>query len=211
MRNRVAIVVALAPLLVVSCERRFEDHAAEKPKPGARAAKVLHFYASPGFVSKGQAFTVCYGVENTVSVRISPGVEPLKPHYNHCFQTSIQKTTTFELTARGEDQRDVSNSITVAVVAADAKPLSKGTTSPPKPVILYFVASAKEVSAGQPVTICYSIGNAKSARIEPDIGAVQTAGKKCIAVAPKSSTVYTLLVEGTDGYEHRERLEVKVN
>jgi hypothetical protein len=72
-----------------------------------------------------------------------------------------------------------------------------------------FAASAEEVAAGQPVTICYVAKGAKSVRIEPGPGQLTAKERDCVVVRPAATATYTLTV--SDGARsEREKLTVKV-
>lgn len=52
---------------------------------------------------------------------------------------------------------------------------------------------------GEPGTICYGVLNVKSVRLDPPVEPITPSLNRCIAVAPKQTTVYTLYAEGNDG------------
>lgn len=65
--------------------------------------------------------------------------------------------------------------------------------------ILQFYASAGEVDAGTPVTMCYGVENARSVRIEPPVESLKPAINRCFSVTPNRTSTYTLIAEGDDG------------
>lgn len=65
--------------------------------------------------------------------------------------------------------------------------------------IIQFYAAAADVIEGAPVTMCYGVLNAKSVRIEPPVDGVGVALNRCVQVAPRKDTRYTLFAEGRDG------------
>jgi hypothetical protein len=82
---------------------------------GSGAVKLLNFSISPIRLTHGESAHMCYGVSNAVSVVIEPHVEDTKPSYNHCFDISPQKTTTYTLTAKDQAGHVEKGSLTVTV------------------------------------------------------------------------------------------------
>jgi hypothetical protein len=82
---------------------------------------------------------------------------------------------------------------------------------PAAPVkILQFYAGAGVVDAGQSVTICYGVENARAVRIEPPVEEVKPAFNRCFAATPSASTTYRLIAEGADGKEATASFTVRV-
>jgi hypothetical protein len=65
--------------------------------------------------------------------------------------------------------------------------------------ILQFYSAAADVIEGAPATVCYGVLNAASVRIEPPVDGVGVALNRCVQVAPRKDTKYTLFAEGRDG------------
>jgi hypothetical protein len=177
------------------------------PVQPVTAVKITHFYAGSQAVIQGQAVTLCYGVEDAVAVRLRPPVEELKPGYNRCFQTTLERTTTYTLVAEGADGRTVSQSVTVELKAAPKAP------PPPAPIpalITMFVASASEVPAGMPVTLCYGAPEAQSLSIEPAVEPLKPTRRDCFIVKPDRATTYTITARAPDGYVETAQVTVKI-
>lgn len=66
---------------------------------GSGKLKIMSFYATSGTIRRGGKTLLCYGVANAVSVRIEPGVEPLKPSLSRCIEISPRADTVYTLTA----------------------------------------------------------------------------------------------------------------
>jgi hypothetical protein len=150
---------------------------------------------------------LCYGVEDAVAVRLTPPVEELKPGYNRCFYPVPERTTTFTLAAEGADGSTVSKSVTVELKAAPKAP------PPPAPIpalISMFVASASEVPAGMPVTLCYGAPEAKSVSIEPAVETLKPTRRNCFVVKPAQTTTYTITARAPDGYVETAQVTVKI-
>lgn len=65
--------------------------------------------------------------------------------------------------------------------------------------IIQFYSAAADVIEGAPATMCYGVLNATSVRIEPPVDGVGVALNRCVQVAPRKETKYTLFAEGRDG------------
>ena len=65
--------------------------------------------------------------------------------------------------------------------------------------IIQFYSAAADVIEGTPTTMCYGVLNATSVRIEPPVEGVGVALNRCVQVAPRKDTRYTLFAEGRDG------------
>ena len=66
---------------------------------GSGNLKILNFYVTPGVILRGQKGLLCYGVSNAQTVRIEPGVEPVKPSISRCIEIAPQKDTNYTLAA----------------------------------------------------------------------------------------------------------------
>jgi hypothetical protein len=82
---------------------------------GSGDVKLLTFSISPIRLQRGQSAHMCYGVSNAVSVEIEPHVEDTKPSYNHCFDISPKKSTTYTLTAKDKAGHVETGSLTVTI------------------------------------------------------------------------------------------------
>ena len=82
---------------------------------GSGQVKLLTFSISPIRLRRGESAHMCYGVSNAVSVTIEPHVEDTKPSYNHCFDITPTKNTTYTITAKDEAGHEEKGSLTVTV------------------------------------------------------------------------------------------------
>ncbi len=89
-------------------------------------------------------------MENARAVWLSPPRRPLSAAYSRCVEVTPAATTTYELTAEGRDGATATKRLTVTVVAPPAAPRAR---------IVDVTVSALSVSAGQPVSICYTVEN----------------------------------------------------
>lgn len=190
-------------LLAAGCSSPSRQPETKAP-PAPRPPKIVHFYASPGVVTAGDSFLICYGVENARSIKLSPPVEAITPSPNRCISVKAGGATTYTLTAEGE-QGTATASLTMKVQGRRA-----AAAAEPAGMIQLFAASATEVPAGQPVTLCYGLTGAKSARIDPQPGAVPVLEKNCLRIGPAVTTTYTLVVEAPDNRTEREQLTITV-
>ena len=72
-----------------------------------------------------------------------------------------------------------------------------------------WVASAKRVRAGQPVTLCYAVDNAQSVTIDPPVQELE-ALSRCFVVRPERTTTYTITVVGASGQKFQKPLTIEV-
>jgi hypothetical protein len=110
-------------------------------------------------------------------------------------------TTTYTLTAEGLDGVTAIRRFTVAV----------GTEPPagPRAKIVDVTVSALSVSAGQPVSICYTVENSTEVRIEPIHFSGGARSKNCAVDQPRQTTTYIVTAKGHAGQDV-ERVTVAV-
>jgi hypothetical protein len=73
-----------------------------------------------------------------------------------------------------------------------------------------FYASPGVVRHGESVQLCYGVANAKTVKLEPQPNPVWPSYSRCVEVAPKKTTTYTLTVEDAAGNTKSQTVEVKV-
>ena len=77
--------------------------------------------------------------------------------------------------------------------------------------ILSFSADAAVVAAGEPVSLCYSVSNAKAVKIEPaPEEPTWPAFSRCVHVSPRKTTTYTLTIDDGAGHTKTAAVEVRV-
>jgi hypothetical protein len=100
------------------------EQAAEAQKARANAEivskyagdlKILSFYTTAGNIRRGEKSLLCYGVASAVTVRIDPGVEPVKPSLSRCVEVSPAENTQYTLTAEDEAGHRVTATLPVRV------------------------------------------------------------------------------------------------
>jgi len=87
-------------------EQRAEEKRAQESEENRRAFEnlggnrfeILHFYAQPLLLRRGEKATLCYGASNAAKVKLDPPVERVWPSANRCFEISPRRNTTFILT-----------------------------------------------------------------------------------------------------------------
>ncbi len=77
--------------------------------------------------------------------------------------------------------------------------------------ILNFYANPAAISPGETTQLCYSVPNAVTVRIEPPVENVWPSRSRCVDVAPKTDTVYTLIAEDGSGNTVTADTTVKVD
>jgi hypothetical protein len=83
---------------------------------GGDQLKILSFYAAPASIQRGQATSLCFGVNAAKTVRIEPPVvDDLHPSVSRCFQISPRKNTEYKLTATDAAGHSVSQTLVIQV------------------------------------------------------------------------------------------------
>jgi len=82
---------------------------------GSGNLKILHFYVTPGVIPHGRKGLLCYGVSNANTVRIDPGIEPVKPSISRCLEISPAADTRYKLTAEDESGHSATTTVLVRV------------------------------------------------------------------------------------------------
>ena len=190
------IAAALPLLLAPACGRGTHSSG----QAGESATRILQFYAAPGEITAGEQASLCYGVENARAVRIEPEVEKLRPALSRCFPVSPAQDAEYTLLVEGADGQRLSKSARVIV-----KP-----PVPPEPKILVFTGSARQVTRGQPVTLCFEAENAASLRLEPPVQPLGKATRGCFSLFPRETTTYTLIAAGASKQADRRKVTVTV-
>ena len=76
--------------------------------------------------------------------------------------------------------------------------------------ILSFYASPGAIRRGETVQLCYGVSNAKTVRLEPQTSPVWPSMARCVDVAPKKDTMYTLTIEDGKGNTKTATLTIQV-
>lgn len=104
--------------------RRMQREAEQQKLESARRAvealggdrfEVLHFYASPGIVRRGEEAQLCYGVSNARDVRLEPPAGAVWPSFGRCLTVQPEKDTTYTLTITHANGQTKSESLTIHV------------------------------------------------------------------------------------------------
>lgn len=77
--------------------------------------------------------------------------------------------------------------------------------------ILQFYAVPAALQRGERGQICYGVLNAESVRMEPDTGKLSPALSRCIEIAPRATTRYTLTAVDKGGRAISESFVLNVN
>jgi len=76
--------------------------------------------------------------------------------------------------------------------------------------ILNFYASPPVIRRGETAQLCYGVSNAEAVHLEPQTNPVWPSFMRCVDVAPKKDTTYTLTAEDGQGNSKTAAVEVKV-
>lgn len=146
------------------------------------APVITSFSASPAAILEGGSTTLDWTTQNVTSVDIDNGVGTGLPA-NGSVQVSPQTTTTYTLTAHGQ------NGSVMEVVTV--------TVNPAPPQVLSFTASPASINAGGQTTLSWDTDNATSITIDNGIGTQPAVGT--VSVSPAQTTQYTLTAMGPGG------------
>ena len=194
--HKLVLLVALG-LSAAGCSPPAPQEAPKKGQTSAPAVKITQFYAAKPKLGPGEQGELCYGVENAESVWVSPPRQDLPRALTRCFTVASSKTTTYRLTAQGADGQSVTQDTTITVGAAQAH-------------ISEVRVSTLDAKAGDTVSLCYSVTNTVSVKIDP-IGFKGKGGYRCVTDQPRKATTYVVIATGADGGTDSEKVTVKVH
>jgi hypothetical protein len=76
--------------------------------------------------------------------------------------------------------------------------------------ILAFYATPAAFRRGQSAQLCYDVANAKTVTLDPPAGNVWPSHNRCLDIAPKKTTTYTLTIADATGKSTSQSIEVFV-
>jgi len=202
MRGYLGIALAAAALLAACSSPEKGAVApgvvpAAVPAPPPEGARITQLYTTTAQVGRGETALVCYGVENAKAVWLEPPRHELSAAVARCVDVSPTADTTYKLTARGADGKTVTRELKLKVGAARAR-------------LVNVAVSALEVKAGDLVSLCYTVENARAVTVDPIGFRAGSAGKGCARDQPAKSTTYTVSAVGAGGEKDEERVTVQV-
>ena len=145
------------------------------------APAVAFFDASSATITSGQDATLQWGVTGASSVSISPGIGTVSSSGTRT--VSPETTTTYTLVANNM-YGSARQSVTVTVTGI-------------LPSISSFSFDTGSIFVGQTATLSWSVADATSVSIDPEIGTVSSSGTK--SISPDSTTKYTLTASNGNG------------
>jgi hypothetical protein len=175
--------IAVFALALTSCSKTPPTH-----------AHITQFKADPAFVPAGITTQLCYGVDNTDRLEISPAVEKILPATQRCMDVTPTETTTYTLTAYGADGTPDKKSVEVKV-------------GPPQPRVADLEARPMSVKRGKAVKVCFKVSNAKSVSAKPGKLDRRT---NCLTDYPQKTTTYTVIAKGGDNEQDTGTVTVSV-
>jgi hypothetical protein len=187
---RVLLAISVA-LLAVGCGSEAPKSAVQKPPAHA---KITQFYAPVTVIPKGLKGTLCYGVENASRVELQPAIEDVYPAVSRCIEIAPRTTTTYTLTAYGEDGGKETKSVEVSPGAA-----------PPRLYDLWV--NSIDVRRGEDVKVCFKVENVRSVKVSA--GKLEN-GTNCLDDRPTKTTIYKITALGGDNQVDTGTVTVKV-
>lgn len=168
--------------------------AVEKP-PEPKHARILFFDVSPSRIKHGQRVRLCYGVADANRTIVSPLPGEFPNSGEHCFNHAPRESITYILKTTGEDGQTERREASVAV-EKPAEPTEPTEPTAPPVRITRFEINPTMVHGTQ---LCYALENARSAFIDPGIGALQNLTRDCPKLPSLERQTYTLSATGADG------------
>ena len=165
---------------------------------------IERFDSSPQALQEPRNVQLCFRVRNATRLTIDQGGSQPQATSEGCVSRFVGATTTFTLTARGEDGSSRQASSTVTVAAAPPPPLPLPVPPPPQaPVILDFRANPSLLKRPGETSLCFAAQNAERAVIEP--GGVQPtlANGGCVRRSLSQTTTFTLTVSRKGAQQRR--------
>ncbi|MGC1659490.1 MAG: hypothetical protein WA737_05695 [Candidatus Acidiferrales bacterium] len=77
--------------------------------------------------------------------------------------------------------------------------------------ILNFYAAPGSIHRGESLQLCYSVSNAKTVALDPPEAPVWPSFSRCVEVAPRKTTTYTLTATDAAGHAKTATLEIQVH
>ncbi len=93
------------------------------------------------------------------------------------------------------------------------RPKASVAAAPQKPApvaIKQFYGSEATIARGDRVLLCYSVENAQSVTLTPEVDRVYPAYSRCVQATPARTTTYTFTALGADGSKAEKSVTVEV-
>jgi hypothetical protein len=144
---------------------------------------------------------------------VEPQREPFKGLRNPLFYTSILLGIAvlyvgWVFFSRWQQNREIERKAAEEKRAADQRVVE--SLGGNEFAILNFYASPGEIRRGETAQLCYGVSNAKAVRLEPQSSPVWPSFSRCVDVAPKQDTTYTLTAEDAAGHTKTATVLLKV-
>ena len=76
--------------------------------------------------------------------------------------------------------------------------------------IRFLYVSPRAIHPGEKAQLCYDVANAKTVTLDPPEGEVWPSHSRCLDLAPKKSTTYTLTITNASGQTATQSVELRV-
>jgi len=159
-------------------------------EPKLKHARIIFFDASSQRIKRGDSVRLCYGVADARTTTISPLRREMPSVDKNCIDHTPRASTTYVLNTTGEDQQTEKRELSVTVDV----PVDQPPTPPVR--ITRFEINPTMVHGTQ---LCYTLDNARSARIEPGIGELRNLTDDCPKLPSLKQQTYTITATGADG------------
>lgn len=71
--------------------------------------------------------------------------------------------------------------------------------------------SPRTIRVGESAQLCYDVANAKAVTLDPPVGEVWPSHSRCLNLAPRKTTTYTLSIADASGKTVSETVELRVH
>ena len=78
-------------------------------------------------------------------------------------------------------------------------------------VIRSLYVSPPQIHRGEKAQLCYDVANAKTVKLDPRDGEVWPSHSRCVHLAPKKTTIYTLTIADASGKTATQSVELQVH
>ena len=196
--KKLFVLASFLLIAITGCINITQPPASEPATPPASEPATLpiieSFSASPESVSAGSSTTLSWSVKNATSVMIAPdigsvsatGSKEVKPSalVTYVLAASNSAGTSYgQVTIRVLSARIITGNLQLQLAAL--------------PTIESFSASPEIITVGGSSTLNWSVKNATSIMIIPEVGNVSATGSK--TVKPATATMYTLIASNASG------------
>ncbi|NLI01344.1 MAG: hypothetical protein GX446_17850 [Chthonomonadales bacterium] len=171
---------------------------AVRPRPPLPSARIREFTASAKRIHQGDVVTLTWRVDGATALVLNP-IGELNPKMDRSRQVMPEVTTTYVLSAQGQNGEVVTKSVDIEVVPPNVSIAE----------IRGFRAVPDKIEAGGKAQLRWTVANAAAVEIDNGIGD-QLPAQGQFDVTPAVTTVYTLRASDSKGNAVSKQVTVTV-